>query len=132
MSSISAASAMTPLPTASEPPILSTERNRDRDKALIVALGYKAKREVHVSPTPSAINDGIAISDYLKEIGYLAENIVIMTDDCDDLDMRASKENIVRRVHCSPPSISLTFTQAARNSEPHGGYATRRSARLLL
>lgn len=83
----------------STPIVPSTVRNRERDKALVIALAYERMREVPVSPIPTAIDDGLAIYEYLKEQeAYLEKNIVIMTDSCDNPNMTATRENILREI----------------------------------
>ncbi|KIP03099.1 hypothetical protein PHLGIDRAFT_121872 [Phlebiopsis gigantea 11061_1 CR5-6] len=47
----------------------------------------------------TAIDDGLAIYEYLKEQeAYLEKNIVMMTDSCDNPNMTATRENILREI----------------------------------
>lgn len=118
----------------STPIVPSTVRNRERDKALVIALAYKRMREVPVSPIPTAIDDGLAIYEYLKEQeAYLEKNIVIMTDSCDNPNMTATRlgENIVSSSDL-PHHLRWLIILAPGNREFDGGYAGWRSTRFLL
>lgn len=74
---------------------------RERDKALLIALQYTSSTDKYATPLPTPYQDADLLEKYLCERGYLKKNIVVMKDsDKITPSLLPTRENIVR--NCFP------------------------------
>ena len=73
------------------------ERNRDRDKALLIAFSYRSSGD-SVQQLNNCARDACKLRDFLVARGYRPENITVLSDETDGPPI--TREYIVRPTHC--------------------------------
>lgn len=88
-----------------------SERSRERDKALIIALNFSSEPEGSpIKSLKTPIRDAEDFASLLQEKGYLKRNITFMTDEMEDPSMRPTRENIVCQPCSTAPHLSFLIS----------------------